>query len=193
MKIEKKRPFYPNLLLVSGSGRDTGKTLLACQIIQKFTRHHRIAALKISRHRHEHGEEPGLQLAGEGNGYRIWYDTVQSAKDSGRFLNSGAELSIYIETTDLYLNEAFSHAMRLIRPGSMVVCESGGLVHLVQPALMIFVQEGEGQISPEKAAVRARADLVVDLKNITDGGAAESVLADDTRWRLADYFPLTST
>ena len=189
MNPQENRPCYPNLLLVCGSGRDTGKTLLACGIIQKFSPRLPVAAIKISMHRHQHGEEPGMLLAGESPGYRIWNDTSRSSKDSGRFLSAGACLSLYIETTDPYLEEAFLHAVRLIPAGSMVVCESGGLVHVVQPALMIFVMGKEGPIDPEKAELRSRANLVVDLEEIQEGRIIDRVLVDGGRWRLEGLWP----
>jgi len=43
---------YPNILLVSGNGRNSGKTTLACKIIERFSKDHEITGLKISPHFH---------------------------------------------------------------------------------------------------------------------------------------------
>ena len=46
-----------NLLIISGSGKNVGKTLLACQIIKHFSRNSTVIGLKISPHFHNNNKE----------------------------------------------------------------------------------------------------------------------------------------
>ncbi len=42
----------PNILLIAGTGRNVGKTLLACEIIQQLSKTMAVTAIKTSSHEH---------------------------------------------------------------------------------------------------------------------------------------------
>jgi hypothetical protein len=178
-----KRNNRPELLLICGSGRNTGKTLLACNIIKWFKDLYPITAVKISMHRHDHGG--GMDLLEEGTCYKIWEDVTISHKDSGRFLEAGAAISIYIETSDEYLYAAFASANKFFASNSMVICESGGLVQFIKPALLLYVQEKNGIVPGEKAKIRSFADLVADVEMITKNPVAPLVQIKEGHWILS--------
>ena len=62
----------PNLLLIAGTGTKSGKTSLACKIIEQF-KNLNITAIKISPHFHETTD--GLISISEGEGYAIYEET----------------------------------------------------------------------------------------------------------------------
>jgi Ni2+-binding GTPase involved in maturation of urease and hydrogenase len=159
-KNQPLRPMMSRVLLVCGSGRNTGKTVLAASIIRHFSASHRIAAIKISMHHHDH---PGnLEMLEDEYGYKIFRDIEFSDKDSGRFLRAGAVPSLYIETTDQFLYQAFNKALNHCPPSALIVCESGGLIRVVRPGIMIFVQQEKELIPENKTFLRDQADLVVE-------------------------------
>lgn len=88
-----------DFFLISGSGRNVGKTTLGCLIIEELSTKREVTALKISKHVHLLTEKqkvifekPGLLIAEE-------LDLV-SNKDSSRYLQSGASLSLFIQAQE---------------------------------------------------------------------------------------------
>ena len=151
--------YFPNLLLLCGSGRDTGKTYLACNIINHWKKQGPVVAMKISMHKHMHTS--GMELLLEKPGYSIWKEHTISKKDSGRFLEAGAKTVLYIETDDLHLHDAFLGSLIFIGKASMIVCESGGLAKIIRPGLILFVQPDGKEIDENKKPLRAMADKVI--------------------------------
>ena len=79
---------FPNLLLIAGTGTRSGKTSMACKIIEQFP-DLEITAIKISPHFHE--TTTGLISKSEKKGYSIYEETNRGTlKDTSRMLHSGA-------------------------------------------------------------------------------------------------------
>jgi uridine kinase len=77
----------PNLLLIAGTGTRSGKTSMACRIIEQFS-DLKITAIKISPHIHERTD--GLIPKTEKKGYSVYEETnSNTSKDTSRMLNSG--------------------------------------------------------------------------------------------------------
>jgi hypothetical protein len=128
---------FENLLLVAGSGRNSGKTTIICKIINQF-RHLGITSIKISPHFHNLSD--GLVLFSERSGFAIYEETSRdSSKDSSRMLQSGAEKVYYIQATEVSVNEAFSEVYSSIAPGKAIICESPALINYIEPGLFILM------------------------------------------------------
>jgi hypothetical protein len=126
-----------NLLLVAGSGRNSGKTTIVCKIIKKF-QHLGIISVKISPHFHDPSD--GLIYYSGKSGFEIYEETNRNTqKDSSRMLQSGAEKVYYLQTKGNNLNEAFSDIYMNIVKGKPVVCESPSLISYIQPGLFIIM------------------------------------------------------
>jgi hypothetical protein len=126
---------YDNILLISGTGRNVGKTTLACMIIDKF-RNRRVTGLKISPHWHDIHDSIIVKnekflVVSENNDV--------SGKDSSRFLRSGAAKVLYVQAYDENLSEAFSVVSQKFINGDAIVCESASLASLIKPALHLRV------------------------------------------------------
>jgi hypothetical protein len=150
---------FPNVLLITGSGRERGKTMLACNIIRKWKSTENIVAIKISPHIHMH-DDP-VNIVHRTDGYTICEEKAETHKDSGRFLAAGAARVFYIEATDRELLNAFHYVYRLIGRKSLILCESGGLGKLLHPGVMLFVQHLDDVIDAEKEALRRLSDHIV--------------------------------
>lgn len=126
-----------NLLLVAGSGRNSGKTTIVCKIIDQF-RHFGIASIKISPHFHDPSD--GLIHFSGKSGYEIYEETnMNISKDSSRMLKSGAEKVYYIQTIEESLNNAFSNTYMNISSGKPVICESPALINYIEPGVFIIM------------------------------------------------------
>jgi len=131
-----------NLLLIAGTGRNTGKTTLACSIIKKFSADLQIIGLKISPH--FHGGTDSLKLLKRSEFYNIYEETsIDSGKDSSKMLNAGAFKVLYIETLDEHLLPSFEQFLELAPTGYPVVCESPALRRYINPGIFIIVDSSE--------------------------------------------------
>ena len=64
---------FKNILLVSGAGRNCGKTTVACNIIGQLKKEGQVIGLKITPHFHTTGNNQ--QIVKEGVGYKIFRET----------------------------------------------------------------------------------------------------------------------
>jgi hypothetical protein len=128
----------PQLLLIAGNGRDSGKTTLACLIIQKFSPDHQIFSLKISPHKHRIAE--GGKVIYDTENLYIAEETDRSTgKDSSRMLNAGASRSFFVCSAGEKLCVAMNIILELADEHTMFVCESGGLRRFAEPGLFFIV------------------------------------------------------
>jgi len=129
---------YPNVLLIAGTGRNSGKTTLACKLIEKFSAQLDITAVKISPHFHQGSSEIPVIL--KTDLFSIYRENrLDSGKDSSKMLNSGARKVIYMEVKDSSLSEAFSAFLTLIKTSDAVIIESPALRNVINPGVFLLV------------------------------------------------------
>ena len=153
--------YYPNILAISGSGRNVGKTSLLCSIIKRKAENLEITAVKISPHFHyTHYGKSEVEVR---NNYVIFSEEdAGKAKDSSKMLASGARTVFYIQAKDDYLEEALDSLLEMIHPGAPIICESGGIQQFIEPGLSFFVTNEPGGAlgkSKPKNAVEVVGDL----------------------------------
>lgn len=142
MKQQGLQPFH-NFILIAGTGRNVGKTLLACDIIRELSSGMEVTAVKISNHFHP--IENGQKRLADNPRYQIIEESINSDKDSARMRKAGAKVSYYIQSHQENLYEAVMHLHAELKNGP-VVCESGGLHHFIMPGLFFLV---EGNAIPD--------------------------------------------
>lgn len=126
-----------NLLLIAGTGTKSGKTTMACRIIEQFP-DLKITAIKITPHFHE--TTPGLISKSEEKGYSIYEETNRdTSKDTSRMLRSGAHKVIFAKVWDEQLVDAFYEIMKHIPSGVPVICESPALRNFIEPGIFIIM------------------------------------------------------
>jgi hypothetical protein len=127
----------PNLLLIAGTGTKSGKTTIACRIIEQF-RNLNITAIKISPHFHE--TTPGLNVIYKEDRYAIYEETnSNSTKDTSRMLNSGALKVYFAKVFDDRLLFVFNKIQNLIPEGTPIICESPSLRNFIEPGVFIIM------------------------------------------------------
>jgi len=148
-----------NILLVSGSGQNVGKTSFIRRVIAHNSSH-KLVAIKITPHFHE--PTSGLIPIAITENYRIFQETdFSSGKDSSLFLQAGAEKVFYIQTTDDYLKEAFRLASEQFDPDQPVIIESAALRKILEPAFYLFIQNQYEDIKPSAMEMQKLADTIV--------------------------------
>jgi uridine kinase len=96
-----------NILLISGSGRNVGKTTFCCKIIEKFSDENRIISIKTSSHFHK-VDDTSSQVVSITDNYQIIEElNTETDKDTSRFLRAGSSSSFLIMAKESFLMEAF--------------------------------------------------------------------------------------
>jgi len=134
---------FHNILLISGTGRNVGKTLLAARIIRQFSAITPVVCVKVCPHRHAPTES--IEVIASHPSYMVGLETSRTnGKDTARFLVAGAVACYYVESDDNYLPEVFQIIMSRHPADQVYVIESGGLRRHVIPGLHIRVTGSSG-------------------------------------------------
>jgi len=127
----------PNLLLIAGTGIKSGKTTIACRIIEQFSNLN-ITAIKISPHFHV--TTLGLNIIYEEEGYAIYKETNSDAtKDTSRMLHSGASKVYFAKVLDDRLLYVFNRIRDLVPEGAPIICESPALRNFIEPGVFVIM------------------------------------------------------
>ncbi len=128
----------PNFMIVSGNGRNTGKTTFVCRAIKRVSQSYPVTAIKVSPHFHIDKNEEGVLVRAKN--YIVRKEAApDNSKDSSRMLKNGAKNVYYIEVKDNYLREAMEALKQLVPLDGPVICESGGMRQIIKPSLFFMV------------------------------------------------------
>ena len=174
---------YPQFLIISGSGKKVGKTFIATALIRTFSEKFPVLALKISPHVHD--SLGNTMLRSTGDGIRIFQDVTKHPKNSGQFLEAGAQESFFMETEDGRLKEAFDLFMKDCNPLNLpVICESGALGSLVKPGILIFINRFTDDLRENKVTTLHQADVVLPAKSFLASEIAGRISFSDHGWKI---------
>ncbi len=96
--ILSKLPHYPNIILLSGTGRNVGKTTFVCRLLNYFNDID-IVTVKVSPHWHE--TKQGEMILFDDRRLMLMRETNrESYKDTSRMLRCGAKEVFYLQYTD---------------------------------------------------------------------------------------------
>jgi hypothetical protein len=146
----------PGLILIAGTGRNVGKTTLACCIINEFSAIHPITAVKISSHYHKAVACGNIIIQRE-DLYVAEETDNSKTKDSSRFLKAGAQKSYFVMAADERQLEAIEIIRKLNNTNDFYVCESGGLRNWVKPGVFLIVHRTGTSV--EKPGIGQLKDL----------------------------------
>ncbi len=160
--------FIPNMIMIGATGRNTGKTLLACALIKQLRRQQRVIGVKITS---VDDTETVCPRGGAGCGvcaaltgpYEISLETqADSPKDTGRLLNAGAEQVFWVKTRRSQALAAMQALIDRVGDDVVMVCESTGLRRVVEPGLFLLTRgDAEEDMRPSARIVGHLADRVV--------------------------------
>jgi hypothetical protein len=132
--------YYPNVLIIRGTGRNIGKTLSACRIIRHLTGSYLPLAVKVSSHFHPLSDE--MEVIADTINYVVAEEKSYTDKDSSRMLQAGAHRAFYIQARNEHVLEAFTRLLPELDPARPVVIESGGLYDFLEPAVLVHIAGG---------------------------------------------------
>ena len=154
----------PNLLIVAGTGNKSGKTTMACKLIEQFSDHD-VTSVKITPHFHE--TTPGLIMISEKPGYSIYEETnPETSKDTSRMLKAGASKVFFAKVNDNSLLQAFKEIMSFIPAEVPVICESPALCHYIEPGLFIIMRSDSNDNQKDIKKLQSLPHVKFDLDHI---------------------------
>jgi hypothetical protein len=168
-----------NLLLVAGTGTKSGKTTLACRIIDDF-RELGITAIKITPHFHE--TTPGLIKLAEGPHSVIYEETERTGiKDTARMLYAGAEKVYFAKVWDDSLFEVFMEIMKFIPEGTPVICESPALRNFIEPGIFVVMSSESTNKDKDISHLLSLPHVMLKLEELA-GMSALPISFESGRW-----------
>ena len=129
---------WRNVLLIAGTGRNSGKTTLAVKIIEGIAPLHDLYAVKISPHFHR--GTSGLRPVHTSAHFNLYEEQGgDPGKDSARMVLAGAGKVYYVEVEDPHLEAAFKALSGLFPREAPVVIESPALRKVMTPGVYFIV------------------------------------------------------
>jgi len=162
----------PNMILIGSTGRNSGKTTLAAELIRSYSPGRPVAAIKVTSVEGggkciRGGEGCGACSSLEG-GYEISEETSRTGgKDTSLLLAAGADRVFWIKAKRSHLGEAIREVLPLLPKGCIIVCESNSLRKAVKPGVFVMVKT-EGGIKRSAEEVMGLADIVYE-NNLREG------------------------
>jgi hypothetical protein len=171
----------PNLILIAGTGTKSGKTTIACRIIEQF-KSLSIIAIKITPHFHE--TTLGLNIICEEAGYSIYEETnLESFKDTSRMLRSGASKVFFAKVFDDRLLYVFNKINDLIPEGMPIICESPALRNFIEPGVFIIMSSRTTNKRKNISKFLTFPHLKLELEKLSELSSIP-VGFENGRWRL---------
>ena len=175
---------FRNILLVSGSGRDCGKTTVACDIIQHLGKNGIVFGLKITPHFHRTGD--GQQIVESGPNYKIFRETdLSSGKDSSRMLVAGAKEVYFVQCTDEKLMEVGEKLKQIVPVGYPIVYESGSFANFYKPGLHLLVYGSNADETKKSYKLNLKkAELIISSDEFISSNLSANISFSDVQWTL---------
>jgi hypothetical protein len=177
------------MILIGGTGRNRGKTVLAEELIHRFKDRFPVVGLKVTTVAHAGGVCPrGGEGCGacaitekyvlteelEGNVTTLHGSAALPAgcsnKDTTRLLHAGAERVFWLRSLRSALDEGFLAVLKKIPPTALIIGESNSLREVVKPGCFIMINSGPGeQVKPSAAQVADLAQITLESPITADG------------------------
>jgi hypothetical protein len=181
----------PDLLVVGGTGRNCGKTELACRLVARHARSTPVVGLKVTTV--DRGDGP-CPHGGDGCGACSSLDAPWvvsreldrgSPKDTSRLLASGACRVYWLRVLRSELADGAADLLNRLPSGWLGVGESSSLVSVVEPGLFLLVRAaGSTGAKPSARAAAHLADGVVVSDGCSFDLELERISVVDGQWAL---------
>lgn len=174
-----QRPYF---MIVSGNGRNTGKTSFVCRVIKAIGSSYPVTAIKVSPHFHPERSGDDILIRNE---HFIVRKELSSnkPKDSSLMLAAGATNAYYIEAIDTHLTKAINTLFRKVRIEGPVICESGGMRRIIEPSIFLLLNTTD--TIEEKAGfkeLKPMADRIVMFNGKEFDLLPEEISFDGEKW-----------
>lgn len=156
-----------NLIQIGSTGRNSGKTTLALELINYLRQERPVYSLKIIT---ISGRQKGsCQRGGTGcgictaftGGYE-WSEEhyAKGSKDTSKMLAAGSTKTFLLKALEENLAAGFRDVYQQVPEDAWLVCESNSLRKFFRPQLFIMM-DNQKKAKPSAAAVMNKADLLI--------------------------------
>lgn len=180
-----------HMVLIGATGRNSGKTTLAIQIIEALKEHIPIVAFKLITIK-EHGDicPRGGQGCGICKGLKDCFDIIEEkgsgTKDTMLLKKAGADKVFLIRAFKENLREALKEALKLVPENALILCESNSARLVVKPAVFIMIKSSTApDVKLTARAVMQYTDVILPQ----DKAAFAHFIHDELLQRLQDSIP----
>lgn len=156
-----------HMVIIGATGRNSGKTTLALQMINFFKEQMPIVAFKLISIR-DHGDicPRGGQGCGICKGLKSCFDIREEngigTKDTMLLKKAGAENVFLIRAYKESIREALEAALKLVPENALILCESNSARLVIKPALFVMIQSSTASsVKPTAKAVMEYADVIL--------------------------------
>jgi len=181
------------MLIIGSLGRNSGKTLLASEVIGNVRGILPPVGLKLTTIREKGGSCPrggdGCGVCGSLDGtFCLTEETNrESAKDTSRLLAAGAARVFWLRAMKDHLGEGLKECLGLISCETPIVCESNSLRTIVDPGVFIMTKKKEKSRAKASAAeVLDLADRIVLFDGLGFDPGLEELFFDRCEWMLRE-------
>lgn len=164
---------YPQLLEIGSTGRNSGKTFFAKDVISRVRGKRKIVALKIITIR---GARGICQRGGLGCGICTSIDAgyelieeknFRGKKDTMEMLKSGCDKAFLLKAFENSLVDAFDAFLKEIDDETLVICESNSLRKYLIPGAFVMINNQKGMKKSAEEVIEL-ADFVIDKERVMD-------------------------
>jgi molybdopterin-guanine dinucleotide biosynthesis protein len=159
------------LILIGSSGRNSGKTTLAVELVRRLKTAAPVVGLKVTSVETQGGACPrggaGCGACSLNAPFAISEEcTAGGGKDTSRLLAAGARNVFWLRSLRSALPAAYDAFKRKLDVDAdanapIVVCESNSLRLVVRPAVFVMLRNDDGEMKPSAQGVADRADIVI--------------------------------
>ncbi|NOU46302.1 MAG: hypothetical protein HOO86_04480 [Bacteroidales bacterium] len=177
---------FRNILLVAGTGRNIGKTTLACHLISHFSKKNEIIGLKItSIYPDENGFHGNKSSEMQGK-FEIQEEfSVNQNKDTYRMKQAGASRVFFVRVKDECLEESMEALFQQNDKNKIIICESASLRNIITPGLFLMVRSvDESRIKERSVKLFPLADQIIFSNECDHENIISSIELDRNGWKL---------
>jgi hypothetical protein len=175
------------ILLIAGTGRNSGKTTLASSLTKHFSESCDIIGLKITSIYPDENEFHGEKTSSLNADFEIFDDTENESekKDTFRMKQAGAKKVFFVRTKDEFIADAVDELFKIIGENQLIVCESASLRNLLKPGIFIMIRSSdESKIKERARKLFPLADMLLVSENLDFEKIAASIHLDQKGWHL---------
>ena len=176
----------PELLLIAGTGRNSGKTTLACKIIKEISQFVAVVAIKITPHFHENSTNGKIILE---RADLVIVEELDATflKDSCLMLKAGAMKSFFVMAKDENLGEAFQVIRQFISTGVAIICESGGSRKWIKPGLFLMLNHSDNtSLKPGGEVLKQVADQLITFNGREIDFDYKKITFSENKWKIVN-------
>lgn len=157
------------MILIGSTGRNSGKTTLAAELIKKWKDKFPIIALKVTTVEYKNGkyitDGHGCSVCTsiKGNFELIEELDKTNTKDTSLLLTSGATKVYWLKCLDTHILDGIKFFIDQVPKDALIICESNTLRNVVIPGSFIMLKNiNNNTIKPSANRVIDNADIIVE-------------------------------